>query len=757
MSGAGDSYRGGIRHIVLLTHILSRRVEGKIMLSKGSHGEERGKLGVTINVVFGLLFVMTSSLASATTQYSVDATNSCGGDTPCYMTIQEAVDAAITAAESPALILVYPGTYNEAVQVYAFLGDITLRAVSASGESVSSASVTINGGAGPAISAYQTQGAPEITGSFTVSGFILKSDLSGENNCLEAHVSGTVAVSHVLAESCGNNGVSIYLSGDSQLAGQHITTNNNAFDGISVQFLPDTSNETYEVDLRNVVSNNNGDDGVNIDDDVNDDNITNGINDNPLTGTTVTLIDITASNNGDPTGETGDGIEVRVTDAMASLTNVTANSNGDDGVDIDQSALSIVVADSQANSNLDDGFDFDDAKTIQVDDSGADQNGSDGLDIYNDADEVHSLEVSITNFQANGNEEGIEIDNARRTSITGSTTNNNTGTDKDGLHIDNESLAGLNPPVVSNVSVINHIANNNADDGIFIGDTNSIFVSGGQANNNEDDGLDISNGEFDQTVTSKVDIANIKANGNGENCSCDGIEISDSTNVTISGVTTDNNAQDGIDIEDSTTVLIQNSSARGNAQDGLEIDVLVSFQGSNITSTGNAVGLLFQPESTFADPVEYIGDITLTQSIVSNNGDGILFTRAGPDSDISISSSDIAGNTIWGAGILGPREDEGTTYEGSSAEAVVVALNNYWGAASGPTHPSNPNGTGDVVADADSNVAKSAVSSTGTINFGNYRNKSITTSVPVPTLGGLALLLLTLLTAGIARRQFRRI
>lgn len=115
MSGAGDSYRGGIRHIVLLTHILSRRVEGKIMLSKGSHGEERGKLGVTINVVFGLLFVMTSSLASATTQYSVDATNSCGGDTPCYMTIQEAVDAAITAAESPALILVYPGTYNEAV------------------------------------------------------------------------------------------------------------------------------------------------------------------------------------------------------------------------------------------------------------------------------------------------------------------------------------------------------------------------------------------------------------------------------------------------------------------------------------------------------------------------------------------------------------------------------------------------------------------------------------------------------------------
>lgn len=70
--------------------------------------EERGKLGVTINVVFGLLFVMTSSLASATTQYSVDAANSCGGDTPCYTGIQNAVDAAITAAQSPALILVYP-------------------------------------------------------------------------------------------------------------------------------------------------------------------------------------------------------------------------------------------------------------------------------------------------------------------------------------------------------------------------------------------------------------------------------------------------------------------------------------------------------------------------------------------------------------------------------------------------------------------------------------------------------------------------
>ena len=93
----------------------------------------------------------------------------------------------------------------------------------------------------------------------------MKSDLSAGDNCLEAHVSGTVAVSHLLAESCGDNGVSVYLSGDSSLAGQHITTNNNAFDGISVQFLPGTSNETYEVDLRNVVTNNNGDDGVNID------------------------------------------------------------------------------------------------------------------------------------------------------------------------------------------------------------------------------------------------------------------------------------------------------------------------------------------------------------------------------------------------------------------------------------------------------------------------------------------------------------
>lgn len=720
-----------------------------------TRSEDRGKLDMSINVVFGLLFAMTSSLASATVQYSVDATNGCGDDTPCYTAIQDAVDAAITAAQSPALILVYPGTYNEAVQVYGFTGDITLRAVSASGEPVLSASVTINGGtAGPAISAYQTQGAPEITGYFQVSGFILSSD---DSSCLRAHVSGSVIVSHLLANNCGDSGVSVYLSGDSQLAGQHITTNNNAFDGISVQFLPDTSNETYEVDLRNVVSNNNGDDGVNIDDDVNDDNIINEINQNPLPGTIITLIDITASNNGDPNGETGDGIEVRVTDATVSLSNVTANSNANDGVDIDQSALSIVVADSQANSNVDDGFDFDNAKAIQVDDSGADQNGSDGIDIYNDEDEVDSLDVSITNFQANGNEEGIEIDNARMTSISGSTTSNNTGTDKEGLNIDNDNLAGLDPPVVSRVSVINHIANNNAGDGIFIGTTNSISVSGGQANNNADEGLEIDNEEFDQSVISDVDIANIKANGNGDDCSCDGIEISDSTNVTVSGVTTDNNAQDGIDIEDSNTVLIQNSSARGNAQDGLEIDVLMAFQGSNITSTGNAVGLLFEPRLAGSDPVEYLGDISLTRSVVSNNGDGILFTRAGPISDISISSSDIAGNTIWGAGILGAQEDGEDTVEGSSADALVVALDNYWGAASGPAHPINPNGTGDVVADGRSNVQRSTGSGTGTINFGDYRTTSITATVAVPALGGLALLLLTILTAGIARRQFRRL
>jgi parallel beta-helix repeat protein len=274
---------------------------------------------------------------------------------------------------------------------------------------------------------------------------------------------------------------------------------------------------------------------------------------------------------------------------------------------------------------------------------------------------------------------------------------------------------------------------------------------------NADEGLDIDNGDFDQSVISDVDIINIKANGNGENCNCDGIEIDNLTDVTISGVTTDNNAQDGIDIEDSSTVLIQNSSARGNAQNGLEIDVLVAFQGSNITSTGNAVGLLFEPKAALADPLEYLGDITLTRSIVRNNGDGILFARAGPSSNISISGSDLAGNTTWGAGILGPQEDEVTTYEVSSAEAVVVALDNYWGAASGPTHPTNPNGAGDVVADGRSNVERYTGSGTGTINFGDYRTKSITASVPVPALGGLALLLLTILTAGIARRQFRRI
>jgi len=714
--------------------------------------QEGGKLGVTINVVFGLLFVLTSSLASATAQYSVDATNGCGGDTPCFTTIQGAVNDAITATQSPALILVYPGTYNEAVEVYGFTGDISLRAVSANGEYVSSASVTISSEAEPAISAYQTQGAPEITGSFTVSGFILSSD----DSCLRAHVSGTVAVSHLLAESCGGTGASVYLSGDSSLAGQHITANNNAFDGVSVQFLPNTSDETYEVDLRNVVTNNNGDDGVNIDDDVNDGNINNEVNQDPLTGTIITLIDITASNNGDPNGETGDGIEVRVTDATVSLTNVTANSNGDDGVDIDQSALSIVVADSRANSNVDDGFDFDDAKAIQVDDSGADQNGSDGIGIYNNEDAVDSLDVSITNFQANENGRyGIEIDNARMTSITGSTTNNQVS--YDGININNDNLAGLSPPVVSSVIVTGHIADNNGDDGIFIGATNSISVSGGQANNNADEGLDIDNGDLDQSVSSDIDIANIKANGNGDDCSCDGIELADATTVTVSGVTTDNNAQDGIDIEDSTTVLIQNSSARGNAQDGLEIDVLETFQGSNITSTGNAVGLLFEPENTLADPVEYLGDITLTRSIVRNNGDGILFTRAGPSSNISISGSDLAGNTTWGAGILGAQEDGEETVEGSSADAVVDALDNYWGAASGPTHPTNPNGAGDVVADGRSNVERSTGSGTGTINFGDYRTKSITASVPVPALGGLALLLLTILTAGIARRQFRRI
>ena len=92
----------------------------------------------------------------------------------------------------------------------------------------------------------------------------------------------------------------------------------------------------------------------------------------------------------------------------------------------------------------------------------------------------------------------------------------------------------------------------------------------------------------------------------------------------------------------------------------------------------------------------------------------------------------------------------------SNTPGTVEAADNWWGSASGPTHPSNPNGTGDLIKDGANGGA-------GTVNFTPFLPTTAETSahcrsLPAPALDGwgLAVCGLGLLLFGCAvltRRQ----
>ena len=95
---------------------------------------------------------------------------------------------------------------------------------------------------------------------------------------------------------------------------------------------------------------------------------------------------------------------------------------------------------------------------------------------------------------------------------------------------------------------------------------------------------------------------------------------------------------------------------------------------NNINSHDNSVGILFQGTSS--------GNIVSNSTVEANN---FGIKRLGTAQANEIHSSNIVGNTEYGVFW--------------DTDVVFDATNNWWGDASGPTHTSNPGGTGDAVSD----------------------------------------------------------
>ena len=148
-----------------------------------------------------------------------DPAGLCAGSSPCFLTLQEAVD---NAGPAPATIDVFPGIFAESVDLTGMgsaigqgVGDLTIQGVDATGAPATGlATVDPAGpggpGSGPGLSAIDPNNLGIVIMSLTVRGLKATSpDLQG----LIAFVSGDVEVSDLAANGCGDSGIVAVASG----------------------------------------------------------------------------------------------------------------------------------------------------------------------------------------------------------------------------------------------------------------------------------------------------------------------------------------------------------------------------------------------------------------------------------------------------------------------------------------------------------------------------------------------------------------
>ena len=223
-------------------------------------------LGISAVIRSSIIFVISwfMSTAYAATPVFVDPSGVCATNTPCFTTIQEAVN---NAGPAPATVSIYPGTYNESVNIglmgsaiSGLLGTITLESVSGG--------VTVDGGvAGPAFFLMATT----LNGNITFDDLsVTSTDFSGINLSNSFGFGGSVNGNFTLTDVTANNsglggdgdGVAVEITGAGNVTLTNVTANGNASDGMDIDFV---AGVTGTITVTNTTTTNNGDDGLDID------------------------------------------------------------------------------------------------------------------------------------------------------------------------------------------------------------------------------------------------------------------------------------------------------------------------------------------------------------------------------------------------------------------------------------------------------------------------------------------------------------
>jgi parallel beta-helix repeat protein len=208
-------------------------------MCKARLGSSRSLALVMVLTLTLLVALSVPALASAATLRVRQ-----GGGGGYYPTIQ----AAVNAAKDNDVILVYPGTYNEGVDLSAAPGNISIYAVDSSG-TPTPGTVTVNGGAASAF--YHIIAA---RGDVTIDGFVVTS--TGSDG-IHVGAEGDVVIENVTASGTGGNGILVAPYGD--ITVRNCTANNNSIaagaNGVELYVHTDAT-------VENCTANNNHSDGI---------------------------------------------------------------------------------------------------------------------------------------------------------------------------------------------------------------------------------------------------------------------------------------------------------------------------------------------------------------------------------------------------------------------------------------------------------------------------------------------------------------
>ena len=217
------------------------------MLAKGPHlGRPLSVLSTLALLLPLILFSAKPALGAGVTRHvrqgGIDAGNCLNSGAPCGT-----ISYAVSRSGPGDTILVYPGTYNESVDLKTMLieGSITLSTVN------DTQRATVNGARSPA---FWTS--TKHAGNVTIDGFVVTST---SNDGIYLDVNSDVVISNVTASGTGNDGIRVYTaSGDVEI--RDCVANSNHRDGIYVGHWPVEG----EVTISGCTANDNGRDGIQV-------------------------------------------------------------------------------------------------------------------------------------------------------------------------------------------------------------------------------------------------------------------------------------------------------------------------------------------------------------------------------------------------------------------------------------------------------------------------------------------------------------